>query len=153
MSLFKGRQRAKNHYQDYLNYKESSDKDQVEEEYDQGLTLDRTSVQPDTLDSDAVYQAENQWNEWEGYEDFLMKDFDTQQGPYPPHDVDSLNLDPDLPTRVQADWWNEEDLLSQTPPSYQRRAKYSAKIDHFLNNGILITGALLILVLLIAFLA
>ena len=153
MSLFKGRQRDKNHYQDYLNYKESSHKDQVEEEYDQGFTLDKTSVQPDTLDSDAVYQAENQWNEWEGYEDFLMENFDAQQGPYPPHDVDSLNLDPDLPTRVQSDWRNEEDLLSQTPPPYQRRAKYSAKIDHFLNNGILITGALLILVLLIAFLA
>lgn len=34
-----------------------------------------------------------------------------------------------------------------------QRAKYNAKIDRFLNNGILIVGVLLVLVLLIAFLA
>lgn len=36
--------------------------------------------------------------------------------------------------------------------STYRRSKYSAKMDRFLNNGIIITGILLIMVLLIAFL-
>lgn len=37
-------------------------------------------------------------------------------------------------------------------PELPKRARYNAKIDRFLNNGIIITGVLLILVLIIAFL-
>ena len=43
-----------------------------------------------------------------------------------------------------------------TEEAYQssgRRARYSARIDRFLNNGIIIVGVLLLLVMLIAFLA
>lgn len=49
-----------------------------------------------------------------------------------------------------------QDVIDQQTSADQtvgQRAKYNAKIDRFLNNGILIVGVLLIMVLLIAFLA
>lgn len=45
------------------------------------------------------------------------------------------------------------DYLDEEDPEvvYQRRAKYHARMDRFLNNGIIIVGVLFICVLLIAF--
>ena len=50
------------------------------------------------------------------------------------------------------------DVVENDTPDHQnshnlQRSRYSYRIDHFLNNGILIVGVLLLLVLLIAFLA
>ncbi len=60
----------------------------------------------------------------------------------------------------QIDDWDEEVVYEETTDSHedteqtpiQRRAKYHARMDRFLTNGIIIVGVLLICVLLIAFL-
>lgn len=46
----------------------------------------------------------------------------------------------------------QADTEADSEKDYGRRAKYSAKLDRFLTNGIIVVGVLLIVVLLIAFL-
>ncbi|WP_124057558.1 hypothetical protein [Vaginisenegalia massiliensis] len=53
-----------------------------------------------------------------------------------------------LRTEDNDDWQGED----QDPGLPKKRAKYSAKVDRFLNSGIIIVGVLLLAVLLIAFL-
>lgn len=45
-----------------------------------------------------------------------------------------------------------ETIEAENVRPVEQRAKYNAKVDRFLNNGIIIVGVLLILVLIIAFL-
>lgn len=116
------------------------------------------------------------------YEDQPIEDFDSDvdleseiypnlDSSYLSHgeDYDSFDssgddsLDSWSQTYIETDQDNhyplEEELYGDDYPyqadmeeSLGRRAKYSAKLDKFLNNGIIIVGILLVMVLLIAFL-
>ena len=79
-----------------------------------------------------------------------------------PNPINENNLDEEYPSRqayLQSQQLQKteqrpfqavsEDLTEQ---GQIRRAKYSAKIDRFLTNGIIVVGVLLVIVLLIAFL-
>ena len=112
----------------------------------------------------------NEYNEWD--DDTLLREDDKNWNPEINDSIEPLNdlelsqyydeSDNSRPVILNGD---ERDLHSYTvknentksdqmndlEPVHQR-AKYSAKIDRFLNNGIMIVGVLLIAVILIAFL-
>lgn len=77
-----------------------------------------------------------------GTEDFWPQDFDDQM-------IESL----DSENQVIYEAPDQQEAYQDYPEeAIGRRAKYSAKLDKFLNNGIIIVGILLLMVLLIAFL-
>ena len=87
------------------------------------------------------------------YEEYMNYD----REPYDVHDFDYYGDD------VEEDYYDEYDDPYeeaypyvtddwQTEETTAKRARYSAKLDRFLTNGIIITTVLLIAVLLIAFL-
>lgn len=109
----------------------------------------------DFKDSSSYYNSNKNFNE----------DRVTDQE-YNPADYDSdyqTAYDPETHADYEADY--NPDYTAEYPPEYDaenpnetdpefkyhRRAKYHARTDRFLNNGIIIVGALLICVLLIAF--
>ena len=109
-------------------------------------------------------KEEDYMHDYQG-EDYQMDDFN-QYEPYPdnsypdmtddydyPQNLDSPNYDPEYT------YFDEEigqldnaHSMEEYDETLGRRAKYSAKVDNFLNNGIIISGILLLAVLLIAFL-
>lgn len=68
------------------------------------------------------------------------------------YDLDGFDENTQTISSVTSDVVENDTLDLQNPHNLQR-SRYSYRIDHFLNNGILIVGVLLLLVLLIAFLA
>lgn len=74
--------------------------------------------------------------DYEGYEDY--EDYED----YPVEYDDTFE-----PETFQPPFEEQDELVER-----QYRAKYSAKVDRFLNHGIIIVGVLLLAVLLIVFL-
>lgn len=68
------------------------------------------------------------------------------------HDQDEFNYQHDNPEDYDDYGLTQEESRFKQNENMPRRTKYNARIDRFLNNGIIIVGVLLIIVLVIAFL-
>lgn len=116
---------------------------------------------PEELEETREFQLDSQYDrEWSPGE---------EEHYYPDSSYSDDNFGEEFPTRSQRRQYNEaqDAYVEQTEFDYQeadapeakeqnsqlqRRSKYNARIDRFLNNGIIIVGVLLIIVLVIAFL-
>ncbi|MGF3114507.1 hypothetical protein ACQV2R_03880 [Facklamia sp. P12937] len=166
MGLFSSKKKKHDDYQAYLNYEQEGN--------------DRLNHQPSSNNQVDCFDRSIYSEDSELYHEFVNRAeaMDDSQ-PYPNYyeevtsQFDSQN-DFDMTNEMDAEGdgvykaFNEQSVdkdqassledyhhqsMGEDISSIRKRAKYSAKIDRFLNNGIIIVGVLLVLVLLIAFLA
>ncbi|MBG9979654.1 hypothetical protein HZY91_02020 [Facklamia sp. DSM 111018] len=137
MKLFKSRRKKRqDQYQEYVNYQENNEEEVASNLFE--------SEVEDTIDSESS-------DSFEGYEQEDRREAYWEEDHYGTAYLQQESHVDEIDDSILADPASIEQEASEQAP--QRRAKYSAKIDHFLNNGIIIVGALLVMVLLIAFLA
>ncbi|MGX7109305.1 hypothetical protein [Facklamia miroungae] len=166
MGLFKRKKKKQADYQEYLNY-EQEEGGKLEEDFSTANFDDSINRLPFEEDNDLYHEFMARTGNETDAQDFssLTEENQTQlfNGQYFDPNVSKVqevdgydhslsNQEMDQNHMPQIDL-GVENLTDEDSSKIKKRAKYSAKIDRFLNNGILIVGVLLILVLLIAFLA
>ncbi|UUX34018.1 hypothetical protein [Fundicoccus culcitae] len=140
-----------NQEQEYLQYDSDQDMTQVYGQplFDRQQFDEKAGHYPSRRDYHGHYEEEIESEDEFAYndEDYVETDvydeaYDSETAFYAQASTDDFMEDAD----------NTYGDSDETIDVNARRSKYSAKIDSFLNNGIIITGILLIMVLLIAFL-
>lgn len=141
MRLFKKRRKKRqDQYQEYVNYQETNPEEEASN------LLEPTAEEALHSEADPSFERYEQ-----EYRREVGSEVNWDNDPYGTAYLHQENEGDEMRDPILEDSISDEQ--EDSDPSPQRRAKYSAKIDHFLNNGIIIVGALLVMVLLIAFLA
>ncbi|MCR8969147.1 hypothetical protein [Facklamia sp. 7083-14-GEN3] len=166
MGLFSRKKKKHDDYQDYLNY-EQEEKNRLRHQsssFEQENSSDQSIYQENkTLYREFINRAEaiDDSQAFPNYSEEASSQLDSQNefdinnelsieedGAY-----NAFNNQFDYPDQGNSIKDYQYQALDEGNTPIRKRAKYSAKMDRFLNNGIIIVGFLLVLVLLIAFLA
>lgn len=152
MAWFK-RKRTQSQHQDY--YPEDEAFDAYEEEL-----VNRSQWEEDTYDQEEGYLRDDLYSDphYTVYDEEIEQDFSEDEDIMTQNEIklspreayqEYLNYGSHQERREEPQIPEKDRVLRRVRPM---RARYSASIDRFLNNGILLVAVLLILVLVIAFL-
>lgn len=137
-------------YEDYLDYDNNPEEEELE--FDETREY---QINPDVTYEENQWPSEEDYSYYQEQQDDFNPEYETRSQRYA-NDEQEIPYESNYESEIPEEYTEENDEQEATRTSQNnaipRRAKYNARIDRFLNNGIIIVGVLLIIVLVIAFL-